>query len=682
MGPGRPVLDLFASAQARSSAERPARPEPALGADGLGRVLSRCLRLLGESGRTQRPREDNAPEPVAGDSGEFSELGSALQQVLGEARRAIGCAGAALILLGEEGDGLVWVATSGEAAGGSGPFGGFIQGPRQGLGQLRGALQSAVPTILTDETERSLLWRPFAGTPAGAVLALPLSVSVPGPDGASAAWGLLLFDPPAAVLPRVEDPTGSADPARTFVEMLVGLLGLAVGGHRMGEALHERTRRIRIEKMPKPAPRPLDQYREFFDATTDGVMVLDASGRAVWLNRAAEQMTGYAAEGLAGHPLAGLLPEGQRDRLQRTVEQVLKGGASRGSRSVFDLLLTSTSRETLTLSVSTSSVLAPQGYVVLTFRDVTEKRSLESQLRRAKEFLERLIDSTVDGIIAADIRGRVVLFNQGAARITGYSPDEVISRLPVWALYPGREAKRVMSELRSNDFGGRGRLLQSRREIVGKGGVVIPVALTASIIYEAGGDGEREVATVGILSDLRERLRIEQRLSETEEKLAASERQSLLVELAGTTAHELNQPLTSVMGYAQLLKRRVPNSLPEVHGYADVLLSEAERMADIVRKIGRITRYETKQYVGTSRILDLDKSSPEVPPISLSEISAPVAISSPSLPRPQHEDGPLFARPRSKPQSDEKLGPQAGHKAPPATPKSGPPKSGPRGRSS
>jgi PAS domain S-box-containing protein len=327
-------------------------------------------------------------------------------------------------------------------------------------------------------------------------------------------------------------------------------------------------------------------------------------------------------------------------------------------------------------------VLAPQGYVVLTFRDVTEKRSLESQLRRAKEFLERLIDSTVDGINAADIRGRVVLFNQGAARITGYSPDEVINRLPVWALYPGREASRIMTELRSNDFGGRGRLRQSRREVVGKGGVVIPVALTASIIYEAGGDGEREVATVGILSDLRERLRIEQRLSETEEKLAASERQSLLVELAGTTAHELNQPLTSVMGYAQLLKRRVPNTLHELHGYADVLLSEAERMADIVRKIGRITRYETKQYVGTSRILDLDKSSPEIPPISLSEISAPVAISSPSLPRPQHEDGPLFARPRSKPQSDEKLGPQAGHKAPPpAPPKSGPPKSGPRGRS-
>ena len=40
-----------------------------------------------------------------------------------------------------------------------------------------------------------------------------------------------------------------------------------------------------------------------------------------------------------------------------------------------------------------------------------------------------------------------------------------------------------------------------------------------------------------------------------------------------------------------------------------VVPGEAERMAEIVRKIGRITRYETKAYVGSAQILDLDKSS-------------------------------------------------------------------------
>src|SRR5204863_509615 len=80
--------------------------------------------------------------------------------------------------------------------------------------------------------------------------------------------------------------------------------------------------------------------------------------------------------------------------------------------------------------------------------------------------LERLIDSTVDAIIAADIRGRVMIFNRGAELLFGYKAEEVIHRMPVWRLYPEGEAKRVMVELRSEEHGGVGRLLRTRREII------------------------------------------------------------------------------------------------------------------------------------------------------------------------------------------------------------------------
>jgi signal transduction histidine kinase len=86
-----------------------------------------------------------------------------------------------------------------------------------------------------------------------------------------------------------------------------------------------------------------------------------------------------------------------------------------------------------------------------------------------------------------------------------------------------------------------------------------------------------------------------------------------VAELAGAAAHELNQPLTSVMAYAELLKRRLDADSPGF-GAAEVIYNEAERMAEIVRKIGKITKYETKSYVGQARILDLDKSSRESDP--------------------------------------------------------------------
>ena len=79
-------------------------------------------------------------------------------------------------------------------------------------------------------------------------------------------------------------------------------------------------------------------------------------------------------------------------------------------------------------------------------------------------------------------------------------------------------------------------------------------------------------------------------------------------EMATGIAHELNQPLTAVMGYAEYLKRTVSGDLAQERAI-DVILSETERMANIVRKVGRITRYETKPYVGGAKIVDIEASS-------------------------------------------------------------------------
>jgi C4-dicarboxylate-specific signal transduction histidine kinase len=99
-------------------------------------------------------------------------------------------------------------------------------------------------------------------------------------------------------------------------------------------------------------------------------------------------------------------------------------------------------------------------------------------------------------------------------------------------------------------------------------------------------------------------------LSQAQEKLVRTEKQAMIAELAGATAHELNQPLTSVLGYTEMAKRKLRNQdVEEVNRILEIILSETERMADIVRKIGRVTRYETKSYVGGQRIVDFERSS-------------------------------------------------------------------------
>jgi len=378
--------------------------------------------------------------------------------------------------------------------------------------------------------------------------------------------------------------------------------------HRISRASYEAERRLRT----------VESLKEHFEAAADGVFVVGDDGRLMFVNRVAETITGFARDALVGAPLAELVLDDEQESLEDAMRCVLGGH----NVEAFDLSLSTTSGQPVCVSVTTSTVLAKSGAVILSFREVTQERALETELRKTKEFLEKLIDSTVDAIIAADTRGTVILFNAGAERMFGYRAADAVGQLQVQELYPEGVPQQIMRMLRSDAHGGVGHLEQTRREVLSKSGELVPVNMTASIIYE----GDQEVATVGIFSDLRERIRIEQRLLKAQEKLEVSEKKALVAQLAGTAAHELNQPLTSIMGYAQLVARQVEAGGAGARAI-DIILQEAERMAEIVRKIGRITRFETKEYVGSTSIIDLDKSAPNPPSFGGSESSeeAPVA---------------------------------------------------------
>jgi PAS domain S-box-containing protein len=372
------------------------------------------------------------------------------------------------------------------------------------------------------------------------------------------------------------------------------------------ESLREQTSNLsRARYEAERRLRGIHSLQEHFESGSDGVVVLDDEGRILFVNKAAERITGFDRDGLIGTELVDLIPAGHRQLIADASSQVLAGT----NLDPFDLPIGESTAGPVWVSVSTSTVLAQSGAVIFMFRDVSQERSLAHELGATKEFLERLIDSTVDAIIAADMRGNLVLFNQGAERLFGYQAQEAIGRIHVSDLYDAGVAQQIMKMLRATSFGGVGRLEQTRRQIRSSTGEMVPVSLTASIVY----DGDVEVASVGIITDLRDRIRMEQRLLDAQQKLQLSERQAIVAELAGAAAHELNQPLTSIMGYAQLILRQSDNAAPHVRG-VNIIFTEAERMAALVRKIGRITKYETREYVGSTRIFDLDLASEDSSP--------------------------------------------------------------------
>nr|WP_225937336.1 PAS domain S-box protein [Myxococcus sp. RHSTA-1-4] len=362
-----------------------------------------------------------------------------------------------------------------------------------------------------------------------------------------------------------------------------------------GQTEAEKTARLAAEEQAAS----FKPYQLFFAHVSEGVAILDDKACVLSLNPSGAAMLDIPAPEARGRHLHQITQPVDECVLMELVTTAAQGDA----RSGVDVEVCTAAGRRLTLSMSAAPLRDEDAATILSFRDVTDARKLEYELRQTKDFLERLIDSSVDAIIAADLKGRIILFNKGAEAMCGYTAQEALG-LSVQQLYPPGVAKKIMAMIRSPEHGGKGRLALTREELVHRSGERVPVSMTASIVYEGG----REVFSVGIFTDLRARMQLERKLSDVETRLEESEKSAVIVALAGTAAHELNQPLTSVMGYAELLKRKLKEE-DFAWKPVDIIYREAERMAEIVRKIGKITRYETKSYMGAQQILDLDKAT-------------------------------------------------------------------------
>jgi PAS domain S-box-containing protein len=382
-------------------------------------------------------------------------------------------------------------------------------------------------------------------------------------------------------------------------------MAIALRNARVLQSLRDQTQQVTVARFEAERRlKSLQRYADFFESAADGIIVIDAEGRLLFTNPRARGIFGRSEEDLAGRALPDVFVFGDAQASQALLDGFREGIFPQG----LDMALVTREGRPLVASVNFTSVAREEGVVLCSFRDVTQERAVEAELVKTKDSLQRVIDSSFDAIVSADTRGTIVLFNRAAERLFGRVAREVLGT-DIRLLYPDGTAERIMKLVRR----GGGRVEGLRLEILHAATERIPVSFSGALVYEGG----TIVGSVGIFTDLREKMRMEERLQQAQEQLLAQERQAIIAELAGAAAHELNQPLQSVMAYAQLLERRLPPPSSQQtaasgvgpHAAVAVIYSEAARMAEIVRKIGRITRYETKSYVGAQKILDLDRAS-------------------------------------------------------------------------
>ena len=229
--------------------------------------------------------------------------------------------------------------------------------------------------------------------------------------------------------------------------------------------------------------------------------------------------------------------------------------------------------------------------VMLDF-DLPALKNMEERRIRSNAFLRNLIHSAVDGVIASDMMGKILIFNEAAAQVSGYTVDEALNHITIRDVYPEGGAREVMRMLLSDEYGGEGKLISYHIDAKHKSGEIVPISLNASIVYENG----EKVATIGFFHDRREEIRMQKALEKTQVQLLQAEKMASLGKMAAGVAHQLNNPLSGIILFTKLVMEEY--DLPDdALNDLERVLGDANRAKDIVKELlefARQTSHEMK----------------------------------------------------------------------------------------
>jgi len=232
-----------------------------------------------------------------------------------------------------------------------------------------------------------------------------------------------------------------------------------------------------------------------------------------------------------------------------------------------------------------------------------EKENAETsqQLIRSIEFQRNLIDSSMDGILACNARGRILICNRSMEKISGFRRNEVIRRRYLEELLPDGEEHRIREAMAGEGYGGPDRLILYETHLIGSGGRKIPVQISAAVLKWA----EHETGLVCFFRDLREVRRLERELTD-QARILHQDKMMSLGRLAASVVHEINNPLSGVLNYLRLMQRLTAEGVPagasleKFRRYLELAANEIARCSNIVSNLLTFSRKSAQEFGSVS----------------------------------------------------------------------------------
>lgn len=330
------------------------------------------------------------------------------------------------------------------------------------------------------------------------------------------------------------------------------------------------------------------QLRLTADAVALGMWTWDAGSNALWFTETGSAMLGLnAREKVAPKVLLSRIHHDDRKALLRARDEAI----NRTGRFECEYRLAQADGSVRWMAATGRVEYAASGNpgsMRGVFIDITERRQAEERFRL-------VVESSPTAMLMVDAQGRIALANAQAQSVFGYSAAELLGHGMGMLVPPSFRAghERYLPMFFAEP---KARQMGSNLKIFGrhKDGRKVPVEVRLNPIRIA--DGQFVLVSI---TDITERLRSEQEIAMQREELAHLSRISLLGEMSGSLAHELNQPLTAVLSNAQAALRFLDRDEPELGEVRESLVQIVEndkRAGEVIRRLRAMLRKEHIAY--------------------------------------------------------------------------------------
>ena len=351
---------------------------------------------------------------------------------------------------------------------------------------------------------------------------------------------------------------------------------------------------LAVRKATLEAERTQDLLRSTLYSIGDGVIATDHTGAVRIMNGVAERLTGYSekeARGQGIEKIFGIVNEETRATVENPVRRVLREGGIAGLAN-HTVLIAKDGRE-IPIDDCGAPVAAEGGSslgVVLVFRDVSERKRAQETARR----LAAIVEGSDDAIVGKTLGGIVTNWNQGAEKLFGYTTEEMIGT-PISRLVPPEHAddtKEILERIAKGES-----VRRHHTERVTKDGRRIAVSLSVSPIRNSAGE---VVGASKIARDMTHEQQLEGLLRQAQKMEAVGR-------LAGGVAHDFNNMLTVILGYAASLGKGIEPDGPQAKAVAQIQRAAMQAAA----VTGQLLAFSRKQ-VTRPQLMDLNRAIGEM----------------------------------------------------------------------